>query len=334
MTGKPEILILHNPPGSEGPESRAEAEVLKAAENVAAALTARDFATRVQELPHPFSKAAWALEAIPRDTVVFNLFEGYADDPESEVQVGLLLKSLGLRATGCPPESMLLGLHKALGKRVLAARGLPTPPHALLVPGRSLEPLPFPFPVFLKAAASDSSHGVDRASLAPDKEAFEAKAATMLEKFPAGVLVEPFLSGREIYCGVVEVGGEPSPLPPTLIDYSALPPGYPPVLTFEAKWDPDCPAYEMTPIHCPAPVAPEVITHLHGLCAGAFKALRCRGYARLDLREGADGTWYILELNPNPSLATLLPQARVRGWEYEDLVQAVLSAAMEGEPWR
>ena len=330
-----ELLILHNPPGGEGPESVAENEVLKSAENVSKALASRGWNAGVLELPRPISRAAAVLESLPRGAAVFNLFEGYPDDTESEVEVGLLLKSLGLRATGCPPETMFLSLHKSLCNQVLAARGFPTLPHRLLSrPGDLDRELPFPFPVFLKAAASDASHGVDRDSLATDRPTFLAKATTMLARFPGGVLVEPFLPGREIYCGVVEVAGAPEPLPPTLIDYSALPPDYPPVLTFEAKWDPDCPAYEMTPTHCPAPVPPELTAHLQGLCAGAFRALGCRGYARLDLREAADGSWYILELNPNPSLATLVPQARARGWEYEDLVEAVLRAAVEGEPWR
>jgi D-alanine-D-alanine ligase len=331
----PEVLILHNPPGGEGPESVAEAEVMRAVARVSEALASGGYAARVLEVPHPFSRAAGVLESLPKWTVVFNLFEGYADDPESEVQVGLLLKSLGLRATGCPPEAMLLGLHKAIAKRVLASRGLPVPAHRLLLRRSDADaPLPFPFPAFLKAAASDSSHGVDRDSLVRDREAFLAKAESMLGRFAGGVLVEPFIPGREVYCGVVEVGGAPQPLPPTLIDYGPLPPDYPPVLTFEAKWDPECPAYEMTPTHCPAPISPELTAHLQGLCSGAFRALRCRGYARVDLREGADGAWSILELNPNPSLATLLPQAQARGWEYEDLVVAILRAAVEGEPWR
>ena len=330
-----EVVILHNPAGAEGPESVAEAEVLKTAENVAEALAARGWKPRILQLDAPFSRAAEVLESLPRDTVVFNLFEGYPDDPESEVQVGFLLKSLGLRSTGCPPEAMFLGLHKAIGKRVLAARGLPALPHHLLTRAADPEaPPPIPFPVFLKAAACDASHGVDRDSLAPDRRAFSAKAASMLARFPGGILVEPFLPGREIYCGVVESRGAPEPLPPTLIDYTPLPPDYPPVLTFEAKWDPDCPAYEMTPTHCPAPVAPELLSTLQRFSSGAFEALRCRGYARVDMREAADGAWYILELNPNPSLATLIPQAKARGWEYEDLVEAVLAAAVEGEPWR
>lgn len=329
-----EVLVLHNPPGGEGPESAAETEVLKSAQNVSEALASRGWAPRVLELPRPISRAAAVLESLPRGAAVFNLFEGYPDDTESEVEVGLLLKSLGLRATGCPPEAMFLSLHKSLCNQVLGARGFPMLPHQLLKrPGDLHRPLPFPFPVFLKAAASDASHGVDRDSLTQDRAAFVAKASSMLARFPGGVLVEPFLPGREIYCGVVEVRGAPEPLPPTLIDYSALPPDYPPVLTFEAKWDPDCPAYDMTPTHCPAPVSAELTARLQGLCAGAFSALGCRGYSRLDLREGADGNWYILELNPNPSLATLIPQAQARGWEYEDLVEAVLRAAVEGEPW-
>lgn len=338
MPDKPEVIVIHNPAQSEGPEAMAEAEVLETAAAVGEALTSRGWSVRSLEIPHPLSRAASLLENLPRGSVLFNLFEGFPEEPESEVQVGLLLKSLGLRASGCPPEAMFLGLHKALAKEVLRANGLPAAPCRVLRRPEDLRaPLPFPFPAFLKPAASDASHGVGPDNVIRDAAAFEAKASELLGRFPAGVLAEPFLEGREICCGVVEVDGEPTPLPPTLVDYSALPPGYPPVLTFEAKWDQSSPLYDQTPTLCPAPVPAELISRLQGLAVEAFRALRCRGYARVDFREGRPEEWFVMELNPNPAVhpdAGMPKQARHRGWDYADLVEAVLRAAVEGEPWR
>ena len=43
----------------------------------------------------------------------------------------------------------------------------------------------------------------------------------------------------------------------------------------------------------------------------AFRALKLRGYARIDFRMTADGTFYCLEANTNPGLTelSLIPQA-------------------------
>lgn len=337
MKERPEVIVIHNPTEVEGPEGLAEVEVLETAAAVQEALASRGWSARRVELPRPFSRAAEILEGLPRGSAVFNLFEGYPDDSESEIQVGLLLKSPDLRATGCPPEAMFLGLHKVLCKDVLRASGLPTAPGRLLRnPGDAMVPLPFPYPAFLKPAVSDSSHGVGPDNVVGDRSSLQSKTAQILARFPGGVLAEPYLPGREICCGVVEVDGVPSALPPTLVDYSALPPDYPPVLTFEAKWDTSSPLYDQTPTLCPAPAAPELIARLQGLAVDAFRALRCRGCARVDFREGREGEWFIMEVNPNPAIhpdAGMPKQARERGWDYADLVEAIARAAVEGAPW-
>ena len=334
----PEVIIIHNPAEVEGPESMAEAEILETAVAVEGALASRGWNVRRMMIPHPLSRAASVLESLPYGSVVYNLFEGFPDEPESEVQVGLLLKSLGFRATGCPPEAMFLGLYKALCKEVLRANGLPAAPCRVLHRPEDLRvPPSFPFPAFVKPAASDASHGVGPDNVVRDHDAYKAKAAELLGRFPAGVLVEPYLEGREICCGVVEVDGEPSPMPPTLVDYSALPPGYPPVLTFEAKWDTSSPLYDQTPTLCPAPAPAELIARLQGLAVDAFRALRCRGYARMDFREGRPDEWFVMEVNPNPAVhpdAGMPKQARHHGWDYAGLIEAILCAAVEGEPWR
>jgi D-alanine-D-alanine ligase len=43
----------------------------------------------------------------------------------------------------------------------------------------------------------------------------------------------------------------------------------------------------------------------------AFRALKLRGYARIDFRMTGDGTFYCLEANTNPGLTdlSLIPQA-------------------------
>jgi D-alanine-D-alanine ligase len=331
------IYLIHNDAGEQVVESVAEAAVLEAVDAMESTL--RELGRPVVRLllKPPLSRAAAALEALPQGATVFNLFEGFPEDPASEVQVGLLLQRLGLRPTGCPPMAMHLGLHKDLCKLLLKADHIPVPEGVVLRTRRDLDaPLPFPFPAFLKPAANDASHGIAAANLVGDEAAYRNRAGELLMLFPGGVLAEPFLSGRELNCGVVETPGGTVVLPPSLVDYSELPPDHPPVLTFAAKWAPGSPVYEKTPTVCPAPVEPELVARVQDLALRAFNLLGCRGYARVDLREDAEGQLRVMELNPNPDIspdAGLAKQARALGWDYVTLVGRVVAAIEEGPPW-
>jgi D-alanine-D-alanine ligase len=331
------VILIHNTSDPSLPESAAEEGVMETVEAVEQVLRQRGRSLFRLPLTPPLSAAASSLERLPKESLIFNLFEGFPGDPSSEIQVGLLIKALGLRATGCPPMAMHLGLHKPLAKRLLAAEGIPTAAGLHVRRTEEVpESLPFPFPAFLKPAANDASHGIGPASVVQDRASLIERLNDLLDRFPQGVLVESFLTGRELNCSVVETAEGPRPLPPSLVDYSALPPGYPPVLTFEAKWAPESPVYQQTPTLCPAPVEPALSDRVRQLALLSYRALGCRGYARVDLREDGEGSLRVLEVNPNPDLAPsagLAKQARSAGWDYARLVSTILGSAEKGEPW-
>jgi len=331
------VVIIHNTGGEPTPEQAAEAEIAETLEALESALAALGRSFSRLTLEPPFSECAAALESLPREAVILNLFEGFPDDPTSEVQIGLLLKKLGLRATGCPPMAMHLGLHKDLCKELLAGSRLPVAEGLVLRSSEDMaQPLPFPFPAFLKPAADDASHGISADNLVRSWGPYRERAGELLNRFGCGVLVEPYLPGREFNCGIVESEEGPLPLPPSQVDYSGLPPEHPPVLTFAAKWSPGNPVFELTPTVCPAPVSPDLLEQIQSLSLRAFHAIRCRGYARVDLREDDAGRLVILEVNPNPDVAPsagLAKQARARGWDYADLVGILLACAERGAPW-
>lgn len=331
------VVIIHNTGGEPTPEQAAEDEIRETLEAAEASLAKLGRRFVRLTLEPPLSEAAAALEGLPRESVILNLFEGFPDDPPSEVQIGLLLKKLGLRSTGCPPMAMHLGLHKDLCKEILSAQGLPVAEGLVIRSSEDLcDPLPFPFPAFLKPAADDASHGIGPDNLVPEPEAYRERATELLDRFQCGVLVEPYLSGREFNCGIVESDRGIEALPPSQVDYSGLPPGHPPVLTFAAKWNPGSDIFQLTPTVCPAPVSRELLERIQALSLRAFQAIRCRGYARVDMREDASGRLVIMEVNPNPDLAPsagLAKQARAKGWDYSDLLAALLSCAESGVPW-
>lgn len=335
---KKPVFVLYNDFDPDLDEGIAERAVMETVGEVVQILSSAGRSVERIPLAPPLSGALRALEVLPRGSAVFNLFEGFPDDPPSEVAVAIGLRTLGLRATGCPPLALHLGLHKDICKRFLQGVGLPTAPWKLYRrPEEASDAPPFGFPLFLKPAAEDASHGIHAGNLVESPGELTLAVDRLLQRFPAGVLAEPFLPGRELNCSVVETTGGPRVLPPSLVDFSDLPPGIPPVLTFEAKWHEETEAYRKTPTLCPAPVEEEVRAEVERLSLQAALVVGFRGYVRVDFREDGDGRLQILEVNPNPDLcpsAGLAKQARAAGMSYADLVLALLAAAEENEPWR
>ena len=101
---------------------------------------------------------------------------GYRNDPAMEAHVPAYLEMLGLAYSGCGPEPLALCYDKAATRVLAKAAGVPVPrelvvsgddPEGRLVPdGGDL-----PFPALLKPRTGDGSVGIDRNSVAGDREA-------------------------------------------------------------------------------------------------------------------------------------------------------------------
>jgi D-alanine-D-alanine ligase len=97
----------------------------------------------------------------------------------------------------------------------------------------------------------------------------------------------------------------------------------------------DSEEFARTPGIYPAPFAPEVAERIRGVARAAFDAAGCRDYARVDVRVDRDGTPFVLEVNPNPSLHPawgLARAAEIAGWTFEALVRRFVENAEERGP--
>jgi D-alanine-D-alanine ligase len=115
------------------------------------------------------------------------------------------------------------------------------------------------------------------------------------------------------------------------IDYQAIADPLRRVCTYESKWVEDSFAYAHTPGVCPAAVSDELGRHLVHEGLAAYRLMGCRDYARVDMRE-RDGIPYILEINPNPSLASeagFCRAARARGYDHARMVERIVRFALE-----
>ena len=262
----------------------------------------------------------------PESTLVFNLCENLGGRPEDEPKVPETLDRLGLQYTGSPAQTLATCLNKSYTKAQLASQGVPTAPYQVF--HRASEDIAVPLPAIVKPQAQDASIGIDRSSVVHDERALRRRVEYILETYRQPALVEAFIVGREFNVGVWG-NGVAHTLPISEIDFSAWADPYTHVVHFEAKWNESAPEYQTMNVLCPAPVDPELAERVKQVVLAAYKAMGCRDYARVDLRV-REGVPYVLEVNPNPCLATeggFANGARVAGYDYADMTHQIAAWA-------
>jgi D-alanine-D-alanine ligase len=125
-------------------------------------------------------------------------------------------------------------------------------------------------------------------------------------------------------------------LPLAEVDYSELPNGIPPIMSYAAKWLENTPEYQHTHVVCPAIVEPELGERIGSVAMQAFRAVGGRGYGRVDIRLDELDVPCVLEVNCNPCLDEgmgLARSAEAAGLPYPQLLQQIVRAALEPQPF-
>lgn len=296
-----QVVVLFNQPvlPTGHPEADSEEWVRTAVEDISELFTAAGF--HVSQLGIGRNLGALPSQlAGRRPDVVFNLFEGLADRPETEVAVARLLERMQVPFTGSPSRALRLALNKHLAKRRLRAAGLPTPWFCVVhrVPPKDAA---LPWPVIVKPARRDASEGIDQGSVVTRAPALARRVADLLDQYGPPVLIEQFLPGREFTVALIETP-KLVPLPITEVQFSLSAAVPWPILSYAAKWHPDSAEYEAMDMLKGVSLPPALSQKLVGLATRAYRALGCRDYGRIDLRMTEAGEPMILEVNANPDM--------------------------------
>lgn len=300
--GSIRVLILYNEPvlPLDHPDADSEHEILYTVDVVAKTLGEAGFDVCRLGVSHDPSVLLAGLQA-QRPDVVFNLFEGTADQGHNEAYVAGILEWLGIPFTGSPFQTLCLARNKHLTKHLLKGAGLPTADF-FVVDELPVPDCPLEWPVIVKPATQDASVGLDQGSVVTDQARLAERVASLLKAYGPPVLVEQFIRGREFNMGLIE-----SPtlrvLPVSEVLFVDTDPNFWPIVTYDAKWKPGTRDYESTPPRYPADVTPKLAERLGSLAQDAFRLLGCRDYARVDFRVRPSGKAYILEVNPNPDFS-------------------------------
>jgi D-alanine-D-alanine ligase len=175
-------------------------------------------------------------------------------------------------------------------------------------------------PVFVKPARLGSSVGISKAGTG--REFAEAIAEAF--RHDRKILVEEFVRGREIECGVLE--GEDGSLIASLPG-EIVPSNRHGFYTYEAKYLDD----QGAAIKIPADLAPEVSDKVRKLSIDAFRALGCAGLARIDFFLREDGKLVVNEVNTLPGFTNISMYPKVMealGISYSELVDRLIRHAL------
>jgi D-alanine-D-alanine ligase len=214
-----------------------------------------------------------------------------------EAWAPVLLEMLGIPALGSDALTLSLSLDKAWAKDVAAAGGVPTAPHASVESLAEAEAAAarLGFPLFAKPRWEGTAKGIRRSSRVESPAQLAAEVARLLRDYRQPALLEAFLPGAEYT--VCVVGTPPRVLP---VLQRALDPATGIGVHALAHEDAGRPGAA----HTPGALTPVLERELAAHALAAFRALRCRDFARADFKLDAAGRPRFLEINPLPTFAT------------------------------
>ncbi len=264
-----------------------------------------------------------ALEAIHSfdfsevDVVFLALHGGQGEDGTIQA----LLDLTGKPYTGSGVLASALAMNKAMSKKIFERERILTP--EWFVPEKSefsnipliLEKIhkSFGLPCVVKPNDQGSSVGLTIV----EEEQDITKALHDALKYSDHIIIEKFISGREVTVGVL--GDLALPVVEIIPEHG--------IYDYECKY-----THGRSNYVCPAQIPPKKAKEIQSIGLKAFKALGCEDYARVDFRYGEDGHFYCLEVNTLPGMTdtSLVPKAaEAVGIDFPKLVEKIVRLALK-----
>jgi D-alanine-D-alanine ligase len=229
-----------------------------------------------------------------------------------------LLELAGVPYVGAGVAGSALAMDKDLFKKVMRDSGIPVARHHTIRQGDAVE-CPFDYPVFVKPARLGSSVGIskvhDAAELGP--------AVELARRHDEKVLVEEFVRGMEVECGVLG-----NRVPPPVASL----PGR--IDTLEHEWYDYESKYAAGGMELviPPELPQETIELVQQRAVDAFVAGDCEGLARVDFFVREDGEVIVNELNTMPGFTDTSVYAKLfeaSGVPYAELLDRLIGLALE-----
>ena len=200
-----------------------------------------------------------------------------------------LLELAGIPVAGCGTLCSALCMDKDRAHKLAALAGVAVPRSALFRRGARQEELlaaarSLGFPLFVKPVRAGSSFGITRVT----EEAALPAAAKEAFAHDREILLEEAVPGFEVGCAVL--GTEV--LTVGAVDEIQLSQGF---FDFTEKY-----TLRTSAIHCPARISPALAREVQDTARVLYRALDCKGFARVDLFLTPEGKLVFNEVNTIP----------------------------------
>ncbi len=249
-----------------------------------------------------------AVEVPENIDIVFDLIHGtFGEDGTLQ----RILDECGVRYTGAGAEGSRIAFDKVLSKKRFQEAGIPTAPFEILKRGERPQ---MSVPYVIKAPREGSTIGIHII-----KENNEASITAALEdsfKYGDTVLVEEFLSGRELTVGIL--GDDVLPI----VEITTAEGVY----DYQNKYTPGKSEHLI-----PAALDPSLTKKIQETALAAHRVLGLEVYSRVDVILGNDGKFIVLEVNTLPGMTetSLLPDAAaVFGLDFTALCARIVELSL------
>ncbi len=249
--------------------------------------------------------------------LIFNLIHG---SPGENGKLQGYFDMLGLPYTSSNAVTSALTFNKAYCNAVVKSAGVNVSKsvHLFKIDKIDLETLlqQISLPVFVKPNQGGSSVGMSKVIHINELDSALEKAFAEDDE----ILVEEFIKGREMTCGVFEYNGEIMRFPITEIiskkDF----------FDYEAKYN-SAFADEITP----ANISNKLKDEVQNTSAKLYKVLNCKGVVRFDFISTEEKLWF-LEVNTVPGMsdASIIPQQiQAMGYSPKEFYSMIIEEALK-----
>jgi D-alanine--(R)-lactate ligase len=233
-----------------------------------------------------------------------------------------LLELSGIPYAGCDVQSSALCMDKSLTYVVARSAGVATPSFRSVAPGECIDADGLTYPVFVKPARSGSSFGVTKVSHQAELESAMQDA----RRYDSKVLVEEAVAGSEVGCAIHGDGGD---LFAGEVDRIALSDGF---FRIHQEREPERGSDNATVI-VPADISADATARVQETAKTVYRALGCRGLARVDMFLTGDGQVVLNEVNTLPGMTSYSRYPRMMaaaGVSFADVIDRIVALTLNG----
>jgi len=277
--------------------------------------------------------------------ICWNVCEGFRG-LDREAHIPAILEMLGVPYAYPRPLANALSLNKALTKKLFVYHGIPTPAfqefsHA----DEPLDPcLAGKWPLFIKPNSEGTGMGITTRSIVKNEEELRKELKLMLKSYGLTALVEEFIPGRDITCGVVgnfdsknglcvlevnEVDYEKTKVPEEMMKAVGS--------KDNLFYNSEIKSLRGDDFHtiCPAKLPDDLTREIKRLTVEVFRICMGRDAGRVDFRidtRGGKLVPYVIEINTIPGMmeeSDLTVCAYGAGYTHEELIDNIFASACD-----